>query len=144
LAHSISEKSLAVQISKTDTNSEVICDAFRIGQIFQNLLTNAIKFTPEGKSITIEFSEYTTSSTNTRYLETSVTDQGIGIPETELDTVFDKFTQSSTTNTGAGGTGLGLAICQQIIEGHQGHIRASNSKEGGAVFLFRLPYPVEE
>ena len=54
--------------------------------------------------------------------------------------VFDKFTQSSKTKTGAGGTGLGLAICQEIIRGHQGSIWVKNSKKGGAIFKFTLPY----
>ncbi len=68
-----------------------------------------------------------------------VTDEGPGIPESELKTVFDKFSQSSTTKTGAGGTGLGLAICQEIVEAHGGEIWAENEKTGGAVFCFSIP-----
>lgn len=67
-------------------------------------------------------------------------DEGIGIPETELDTVFDKFIQSSKTKTGAGGTGLGLAICHEIIKSHGGRIWAENNPDQGATLTFLLPY----
>ena len=70
----------------------------------------------------------------------SVIDQGIGIPENELDSIFDKFVQSSKTKTGAGGTGLGLAICKEIIDAHKGEIWAENNAEGGSIFSFMLPY----
>lgn len=69
-----------------------------------------------------------------------VKDRGIGIPENELTSIFDKFTQSSKTKTGAGGTGLGLAICKEIIKAHHGKIWAENNPEGGAMFSFLLPY----
>ena len=68
-----------------------------------------------------------------------VRDEGIGIPENELDTIFDKFVQSSKTKTGAGGTGLGLAICREIIVAHRGTIRACNNPEGGVSLLVTLP-----
>ena len=69
----------------------------------------------------------------------SVKDQGVGIPENELKSIFDKFIQSSRTKTGAGGTGLGLAICNEIIKDHRGEIWAENNLEGGAIFSFMLP-----
>jgi signal transduction histidine kinase len=68
-----------------------------------------------------------------------VTDQGIGIPEDELELVFDKFVQSSKSKTGAGGTGLGLAICREIVVAHRGTISAHNDSKGGAVFEILLP-----
>jgi len=70
----------------------------------------------------------------------SIKDDGIGIPENELETVFEKFNQSSITKNGAGGTGLGLAICKEIIKDHQGHIWGENNLEGGATFSFTLPH----
>jgi K+-sensing histidine kinase KdpD len=69
----------------------------------------------------------------------SVIDQGIGIPEEELSSVFDKFVQSSKTKTGAGGTGLGLAICREIINCHEGIISANNNDYGGATFEIKIP-----
>ncbi len=72
-------------------------------------------------------------------LQLSVADQGVGIPEDELDFIFGKFTQSSKTKTGAGGTGLGLAICREIVKAHGGRIWAENNKSGGSMFSFMLP-----
>jgi signal transduction histidine kinase len=69
-----------------------------------------------------------------------VSDRGIGIPDDELDSVFDKFVQSSKTKTNAGGTGLGLDICKEIIIAHNGKIWAENNPEGRATFCFVLPY----
>ena len=68
-----------------------------------------------------------------------VADRGIGIPEGELEEVFDRFIQSSKTRNGAGGTGLGLAICREIIAAHRGTIWAETRPGGGAVVAFRIP-----
>ena len=62
---------------------------------------------------------------------------------TGLETVFDKFVQSSKSNTGAGGTGLGLAICREIIHLHRGRIWAENRDGGGARFVFEIPIQTE-
>ncbi|MBU2513322.1 GAF domain-containing protein [bacterium] len=137
---SLKEKDLSVKITDSNVNTTITCDPFRINQVFQNLIANAIKFSPKGKTISINFEEYSIASTGERFLKTSIIDQGIGIPPYELISVFDKFTQSSKTNTGAGGTGLGLAICHEIIKGHKGRIWAKNGPESGAIFIFILPY----
>ena len=112
-------------------------DRDRIAQVLRNLLSNAIKFSNSGGEIRFETGEIKESGG--LYLQVTVADQGVGIPEEELGTVFDKFIQSSKTKTGAGGTGLGLAICKQIIEYHGGRIWAENNREGGANFSFILP-----
>jgi len=67
-----------------------------------------------------------------------IADQGVGIPENELEQGVDKFIQSSKTEPGADGTGLGLAICMKIVELHQGKIWAENN-ENGATFVVSLP-----
>ena len=69
----------------------------------------------------------------------SIRDEGIGIPNEELVAIFDKFTQSSKTNTGSGGTGLGLAICKEIIQAHSGKIWAENIHGDGACIIFEIP-----
>ena len=69
----------------------------------------------------------------------AIADQGVGIAEEELDTIFDKFIQSRRTKTGAGGTGLGLSICREIMAAHQGRVWAENRPAGGAVFTVELP-----
>ena len=102
-------------------------------QVLRNLLSNAVKFSNNGNQITL------TISSLERAIKVSVEDSGIGVPENELESIFDKFTQSTKTNTGAGGTGLGLSICREIIAAHKGRIWAENNPSGGAIFNFTLP-----
>ncbi len=136
----LKEKDLQVLIEESEADLVVPCDLYRVGQVIQNLLTNAIKFSPNGKTITFRFESHKISGSGANFLKTSITDQGVGIPPSELLSIFDKFTQSSKTNTGAGGTGLGLAICQEIIRGHNGAIWAKNHRDGGSIIMFTLPY----
>jgi len=118
-------------------NNRASFDSARIGQVITNLLSNAIKYTPEEKTILITIKH--TSFNKMPALVFSVEDEGIGIPEGELDQVFNKFIQSSQTKTKAGGTGLGLAISQEIIDLHQGKIWAEHAVNGGSIFKFVIP-----
>jgi signal transduction histidine kinase len=68
-----------------------------------------------------------------------VADRGPGIPESELEQVFEAFVQSSLTKDGSGGTGLGLAICRKIMQAHEGSIAARRREGGGTVFDIELP-----
>jgi PAS domain S-box-containing protein len=140
------ERKVRVQLEPAHEPATALCDAVRIGQVVRNLLSNAIKFTPPFKSISIRVTagELTDERPDGRQptqpaVLITVSDQGIGIPESELALVFDKFTQSSKTKTGAGGTGLGLAICQEIVAQHHGRIWAANNASGGADFMVLLP-----
>ncbi len=143
----LDKKDLKVDLKESKVNTRLECDPNKIGQVIQNLMSNAIKFTPEGKKISIRFEPSVLSIAtlqNTSEVVSAVSiffgDQGIGIPERELETVFDKFVQSSKTRTGAGGTGLGLSISKEIVEAHGGVIYAENNADGGATFTFTLPY----
>ena len=109
-------------------------DAFRLGQVLRNVLANAIRFAPEGSKVSIDWQ----AAPGGEHL-ISVRDHGPGIPEAELESIFESFVQSSRTKDGSGGTGLGLAICRKIMAGHDGQIRARNHPDGGAVFEMRLP-----
>ena len=113
------------------------CDPARIGQVMRNLLSNAIKFSPQGGRIALVLEE--SLHAGRAAVAVSVSDQGAGIPEGELEQVFDKFVQSSKTRSGAGGTGLGLSICRQIVEDHGGRIWAGNNRPHGARITFLLP-----
>lgn len=126
-------------------------DRERMRQVLSNLLSNAIRFSPQAGCIEIGLSpsivrlgRRATDSTAYPALKITVSDQGPGIPADELELVFDKFMQSSATRTGAGGTGLGLAICREIVQAHQGTITAFNRAEGGAVFEVLLPCSLDE
>jgi len=140
------DKGINFKIDITPDELLVHCDAEKIGQVIRNILGNAIKFTPEDKTISllIEKSQMIPDSNanNTASIDSvriTVSDEGIGIPDGELSLVFDKFIQSSKTSTGSGGTGLGLAICSEIIEKHHGKIWAENSPLSGATFVVELP-----
>lgn len=138
----IKEKAIQISFETPDFPTTVICDNIRIEQIFRNLLSNGIKFTPEGKQIEIQIEpeDMLMSDQDVNGLKISIADQGIGIPENELDKIFEKFSQSTRTKTGAGGTGLGLAICSEIAKQHGGTINAENNAAGGATFSVILPY----
>ena len=136
------DKKITIEIVEPDIPTEASFDRAKITQVIWNLFSNAIKFTPEGKTISISFNQTTIDikdNGTVPALSSTIIDQGIGIPEKELEAVFDKFIQSSKTKTGAGGTGLGLAITKEIIEGHNGKIWAKNNPEGGAAFTFIIP-----
>ena len=126
-------RKLKIVCRKPDFEPMAPVDYDKISQVFRNLLSNAVKFSPDRELIEIEIAQ------NDGWLTVSVCDNGVGIPEDELETVFDKFIQSSKTRTGAGGTGLGLAICREIINAHNGRIWAENRPQGGARFSFEIP-----
>ena len=129
----VAERQITVQYHSPDMVPDFDFDAGKITQVARNLLSNAVKFSPEEGDITIALQIEPQTAVVT------IEDQGPGIPADELDTVFDKFVQSSATVTGAGGTGLGLAISREIITAHGGRIWAETRPEGGAMFCFTLP-----
>jgi len=129
----LSERNLSIRHEVSKFDGEVTLDIDKIKQVLRNLLNNAIKFSPEGGTIDVAVCRVAST------VRVSVRDQGPGIPQDELETVFDKFIQSSKTKTGAGGTGLGLAICHEIVAAHKGRIWAESRPEGGAVFSFEIP-----
>jgi PAS domain S-box-containing protein len=116
----------------------VSADGARLQQVVWNLLTNAIKFTPKGGQVHVLMQRVNS------HLELSVSDTGIGIPESYLPHVFDRFSQKdSSISRSFGGLGLGLAICKQLVELHGGSIRAaSGGEDKGATFFVHLPLSI--
>ncbi len=129
----LAERSISLCHMIPSTPQVVAIDAPRMSQVMRNLLSNAIKFSPSGSTIELGLNG------DEEMLRFWVRDSGVGIPPGELELIFDKFSQSSSTQTGAGGTGLGLAISRQIVAAHHGRIWAENDLEGGAVFTIELP-----
>ncbi|KAM3100570.1 response regulator [Phormidesmis sp. 146-35] len=115
-------------------------DPTRLQQIICNLLTNAIKFTPQAGRVTVELATEQNSS-HTPFAQIKVTDTGIGIHPDFLPRVFDRFRQAdSTTTRSHSGLGLGLAIVRHLVELHGGTIQVDSPGEGlGATFTVRLP-----
>ncbi|NQU64813.1 MAG: response regulator [SAR324 cluster bacterium] len=130
----IEEKKLQIDFKKPQCSDEAVFDMKKITMVLRNLLGNAINFSEKGATITIVIEN------EGMELTVSIYDQGPGIPETELESIFISFTQSSRTKTGAGGRGIGLTICKGIIQQHQGKIWADNVENSGAKFTFSLPY----
>ncbi len=127
-----------------DTTVFVEYDQKLIHQVVINLLSNAIKFSPKHSliSITVSHARRLLEDSESQVMELAVIDQGLGIPEDELEAVFDKFTQSRNTKSKAGGTGLGLPICREIIQVHKGKIWAESppaGKQKGTVMSFAIP-----
>ena len=114
-------------------------DPEKLGQAVRNLMSNALKFSPDGGEIRMDVSDCLLDGA-VEAVEISVLDQGRGIPEEELEAVFDKFVQSSRNDKSAGGTGLGLAISREVVKAHHGSIGASNDPAmGGACFRIVIP-----
>ncbi len=149
----IEENHLSSRIVPPVIDTHATFDTLRISQVITNLLSNAIKFSNPETCISVEFlsSQLTLfekpedgeileeEQASVNAIQLCIMNTGIGIPQNELDNVFDKFIQSSKTKSGAGGTGLGLAISKQIITGHQGEIWAENPPGGDTVFCFKIP-----
>lgn len=137
------EKSLRLDYRPAEELPEAQLDAERIGQVIRNFLSNAFKFSPKGGQVLLEArsvrAELAGGNGPEVCLELQVTDQGPGIPEGEVEHIFEKFAQSSHNEKGVGGTGLGLAICREIAHGHGGQVWAVNAAEGGASFFLCIP-----
>ncbi|MHA2248121.1 MAG: sensor histidine kinase [Candidatus Hodarchaeales archaeon] len=123
--------SLSVDIENVQEPVSIKMDPVRISQVVRNLLENAIKYSVEGE-ITVQIKE-----TIEEYI-VSVIDQGVGIDENIITTIFDPFKRYSQTAINVKGLGLGLFISKSIIEGHNGRIWA-NSEGKGSQFYFSLP-----
>lgn len=115
-------------------------DPDRVEQVLMNLMSNAIKFTPEGGTIEVAVASRT-EGTGGESLQISVSDTGKGLPSEMLDKVFDEFHQISPQRSllGEKGTGLGLAISKKIVETHGGRIWAESEEGKGSTFCFTLP-----
>ena len=136
------EKMITIEIEKPGFLTNATFDHHRIMQVIGNLLSNAIKFSPELSEISISFdtSEMDIGGEKSQTIKISIADQGVGIPEDEIDYIFDKFTQSKRTNKSVvKGTGLGLALSQEIIKAHNGSLDVENVQPTGAKFSFTLP-----
>jgi len=115
-------------------DARVYGDAFRLRQILTNLLSNAIKFTPKGGKIEVNVRG------EGKMARIAVIDDGPGIPERMLETVFQEFRQvDGSTTRQTGGTGLGLAITRSLVEMHGGDIHVESVLGEGASFIFTIP-----
>ncbi|MCP4547934.1 MAG: FHA domain-containing protein [bacterium] len=121
---------------------QILGDSDALEQVFSNLLVNAAQAMPNGGEIIISCKlERRLGGETPDWLVIKIADNGPGLPETEIERIFEDF---FTTKSTSGGTGLGLAICRHIIEQHQGTVNAENLPEGGALFRIGLPLPSQK
>jgi len=110
-------------------------DTDKMTQVIDNILNNAIKYSPDGGKITVSM------KTTDDQMILSVSDQGLGIPKQDLPKIFDRFYRVDRARSRAqGGTGLGLAIAKEIIKQHKGFIWAKSEYGKGSIFTIVLPY----
>lgn len=118
----------------------VLIDERRIEQVLDNLMNNALKFNGEGGEILIAARSLPYSQDGVREVEVRVRDNGMGIPESDLEKVFTKFYQSyQDRHQKHRGTGLGLAIARHVIHAHKGRIWVESQMGRGSIFIFTLP-----
>jgi signal transduction histidine kinase len=110
-------------------------DVDMIKEVLENLISNAIKFTPRGKNIYINVAK------KESFVQILVEDEGVGLPEDEMDKLFGVFQKLSTRPTeGETSTGLGLSIVKKLVELHNGRVKAeSKGKSKGSIFTVELP-----
>ena len=146
-------KGLNLVTNESDNLPEILADSQRLEQVLTNLVSNAIKFTPAGKSITISSRVVNATDINVNenfkdviknltgdYIEVCVEDEGIGIESKNLLHAFDKFAQiENSLSRKAGGTGLGLPIAKQLLDAHKGAIWCDSKLNKGSKFYFIIP-----
>jgi signal transduction histidine kinase len=117
-----------------DSLPEVMGDSQRLSQVFDNLIGNAVKFSPDGGTICVRL------RAEEGTVRAEVSDQGIGIPADKLERVWERFYQvDGTTTRRFSGTGLGLAIVKRLIEAHGGQVGAESTVGHGSTFWFAVP-----
>ncbi|HEX6506522.1 MAG TPA: PAS domain-containing sensor histidine kinase, partial [Chloroflexota bacterium] len=114
-----------------------VWDAFRLERVISNLLSNAIRYSPEGGEITISIQRLEEAGRS--WVEIIVRDQGIGIPAKDLPHIFERFFRASNVVGQIAGVGIGLSGVRQIVEQHGGSIAAESQEGIGTTFTVRLP-----
>ena len=127
-------KKIDLQFSTPSKVSLINADRNSMEGIFTNLISNAIKYTPEGRKVWVNLSE------EGGFVKATVSDTGIGIKKEDLPRIFDKFYRVKTTETRQiVGTGLGLSIVKSIVDAHLGSISVESEEGNGTTFTVLLP-----
>ncbi|PLX74452.1 MAG: hypothetical protein C0615_09450 [Desulfuromonas sp.] len=122
-----------LQLDEASTNQTAF-DPLRIRQVLENVINNAIKYSPTGTTITIA------SDWNDQGVTISVIDQGVGMNEKQLARVFDKFYRVDSSAAAVSGLGLGMNIVKQIVDQHDGHIEINSTPDAGTTVSIFLPF----
>jgi two-component system, OmpR family, phosphate regulon sensor histidine kinase PhoR len=123
---------LALSVEAVEALPDVSADQPRLEQVLVNLIHNAIKFTRPGGEVVLA------AQTENDFVRFSVRDNGIGIPASELERIFERFYKANRARSG-GGTGLGLSISRHLVEAHGGRLWAESREGQGSTFHFTIP-----
>jgi PAS domain S-box-containing protein len=125
-----------VKLQQSSPTINLVADGDRLERVLVNFLSNAVKFSPEGETVSIHVEDQIEN------VKVKVIDHGRGIPASHIDSIFAAFKQVTATDASKkGGTGLGLAICKAVIEQHGGTIGVDSVEGKGSTFWFCLPKP---
>jgi signal transduction histidine kinase len=128
------EKSITVTSNVEPSLGQIVGDEFSINEMLTNMLFNAVKYTPENKTVHLEAKDQDAS-----FVRIDITDTGIGIPADEVGNVFDEFFRATNAKKSEkDGTGLGLSIVKQIVERHGGEISVQSEEGKGSTFTITL------
>jgi PAS domain S-box-containing protein len=123
-----------IKLELLPSDAQVYADGDRLVQVLVNLVSNAVKFSPKGETVTVKVEAVQ------NWIEVKVIDRGRGIPEKFKGLLFQRFQQVEASDSKKkGGTGLGLAICKGIVEAHGGSIGVESEEGKGSCFWFRIP-----
>ena len=133
MAMQAQEKQILLHYAQVPTPVMVSADVSKIERIITNLVSNAIKYTAENGTVSVDV------GVNGRYATIIVKDTGYGIPEDQLPYIFERYSRVKGHQHLAIGTGLGLAIVKSLVEAHKGHITVTSEEDVGSIFTLKLP-----
>ena len=141
----VERKKITLEFKSTEDEIIAYIDKEKIEKIFNNILSNAFKFTPEGGSITVGVKIVYNHPPSTNYqfpkcIEITISDTGIGIPEENISNIFDRFYQVDGSHKREQvGTGIGLALTKELVELHKGKIQVESEEGKGTIFTVSIP-----
>ena len=128
-------KSIQLQVKLPRETKNILLDTYLFHRVLDNLLSNALKFSPEGSTVTLQV-EY--PEVSPPQLRIQVFDEGPGVSEPDRELIFDKFEVLSLKQQGVAQVGLGLAFCKMVVEAHNGRIFVEANKPEGSVFVVEI------
>lgn len=139
------EKGIEFTRSVEVEHTEVICDATKLREIFLNILSNALKYTPSGGRVTMRLTEVPSHKAGYAMYRTEIEDTGIGMSEDFLPNMFDEFTRErSSTESRVNGTGLGMAIVKRLVDFLDGTIKVESQVGKGTKFTVTIPHRIAD
>ena len=139
------EKEIHLSGSMKVTHRNILCDGTKIREIYVNLVSNAMKYTPRGGNVTITVEELPCEKEGYMKIKSEIKDTGIGMSKEYLPTLFEPFSREQNTTTGrVGGTGLGMPIVKKMVDLMGGSLEVESEPEKGTIFTFTLMHKIAD